>query len=149
MLEKQVYDLELRDFIQHPIWYFPMDDSVEDELSVKPFDINELPGDYQVIIKCFFSDCEGKQYIGYIYWNSPPKIEDIKPVLFTSGEGCITFWNGIAKPSWTDYDATLQAIRNYFPITFSSEAIENFPSISGTLEGLYFFGDDNSIQYII
>ncbi|ABD79870.1 hypothetical protein [Saccharophagus degradans] len=148
MVEKQIYDLESEDLRKHPVWYFPMDDSVEDELSVKPCGTDEISADYQVIIKTVFIDGEGKEYLGYIYWSDPDTLEDLKPVLFVNEEDCITFWNGMIKPSWDDYDAALQVMKDRFPITFRSDAIENLPSISGVLDGLYFISDDDSIQYI-
>lgn len=148
MSEKQIYDLGPKDLLQHPVWYFPMDDSVEDELSVKPCSADDLSADYQVIVRTIFIDSEGQENLGYIYWNNPDNIEDLKPVLFLNDWDCITFWNGMIKPSWSDYDAELHAIKGRFPITFRSDAFDSFPSISGILNGLYFLGDGDSIQYI-
>jgi len=148
MLGKKIYDLVPDDFTFNPVWYFPMDESVEDELSLRPYDINNASPDYQVIVKAVFTDVEGSEYLGYIYWGNPSVIEYLKPVLFCDDEKCIAFWNGILKPSWEEYGADLQTVKNRLPITYRSEAVNNFQSISGVLNGLYFIDDNECIQFV-
>ncbi len=147
MLEKQVYDLTKNDINQHSAWYFPMDDSVEDELTVRPFNSGELSGDFQIIVRTVFADSKGKEYVGYIYWSDPDTIENIKPVLFVDNDNCITFWNGIIKPSWLDYGSVQQKIKKRLPLTYKSDVIANLHALSGTLEGLYYIDDNGNIRY--
>ncbi|CEO41945.1 hypothetical protein [Photobacterium kishitanii] len=151
MLEKQIYALNTDDLAQHPVWFFPRDDSVEDEeFSVRPCCLtDEDLMNYQIIVKTIFTDCEGEEYVGYIYWSNPPEIGYIQPVLFTTKEDCISFWYGIRKPDWASHDIEQQSMRSRFPITFRSDGFANLlPPIFGTLEGIYYFDKDKTIQYI-
>ena len=96
-MDKQVFDLTPRDFDETPVWFFPMDDSVEDEETVRPAEDASQIDDFQVVVKTHFYDQEGNGYLGYIYWGSPEKVEYLKPVMFFSddGESGLTFWNGM------------------------------------------------------
>ena len=143
MNDKQIYDLSRDDIRRYPVWYFPMDETVEDELTVRPIKANEkLPdGDYQVIVRTMFEGSDGQEYIGYLYWSDPPEISDIKPVVFTGDEDCVTFWNGMCEPSWNDYSSEQQALKNAFPLKYRSEAYDSLAVIFGELDGLYYLDD--------
>lgn len=60
MFEKQVYDLNEKDLIDHPVWYFPMDDTAQDELSIRPVEENFdfSTSDYQFIVRTEFSSVD-------------------------------------------------------------------------------------------
>jgi len=147
MLDKQVYDLEKEDLIEHAVWFFPMDDTVEGELTVRPLQDYDLAMSHRLIVKTLFFDSEGYSYVGYIYWSQPNVIEDVQPVLFTGGnEGCITFWNGVVDPYWKDYIDEQQELKKRLPITYQSESLEGLEALSGTIEGLYFIDENHNIQ---
>lgn len=140
MFEKQVYDLNENDLIDHPVWYFPMDDTAQDELSIRPVEENFdfSTSDYQFIVRTEFSSVDDEKFIGYLYWSFPAEIEYIKPVVFVGFDKCVTFWNGISKPSWDDYGGASGDLRKKFPFSFNSYSHETLYSLSGFLEGLYF-----------
>jgi hypothetical protein len=148
MLDKQVYDLTADDINQYSVWYFPMDDSVEDELTVRPVVGGTLPGDYQTIVRAVFTSAKGKEFVGYIYWSDPKAIENIKPVLFAHNSGCITFWNGVIKPSWADCGPEQVALNEQLPLAYKSESTPNLPTLLGVLEGLYYIDESDIIQYL-
>ncbi len=147
MYDKQIYDLTAQDINQYPVWFFPMDETVEDELTVRPVIGACLEGDFQVIVRTTFTDSKALQYIGYIYWSTPKVIGHIMPVMFTGVEECITFWSGIRQPSWSVYSASQQRLKDAFPIGYESDATVGLPSLTGTLKGLY-FSNNNNVQYI-
>lgn len=147
--EKQIYDLNLSDLIEYPVWYFPMDETCEDELSIRPFDKEDaIEDDHRMIVKTKFKSIQGKIFLGYIYWNQPEKIEDLQPVMFFNESLCITFWNGMMEPSWEDYKPFQKEIIHSFPYYFESEEHFGLNSIKGTLEGLYFIDDKNNVKLI-
>lgn len=147
MNDKQIYNLTKSDIEQYPVWYFPMDDSVEDELTVRPMFSNSQHSDYQVIVMTKFTGNDEEEYVGYIYWSMPNVVQHIKPVIFTSEEACITFWNGITLPSWSDYDAEQQLLFNALPLKYSSIECQGLSSISGILNGLYYI-DGTTIKIV-
>ena len=144
-MDKEVFELTRDDIEEHPVWYFPMDDSVEDELTVRPFKGDCEPNEYQVIVKTTFQGSNGKEFTGYVYWSIPNTIEDIKPVVFTSNDECITFWNGLMEAKWNDYSSEQQTIRLSLPLKYSSSSCQGLSSISGVIEGLYYIDDNNTI----
>ncbi|MDA0120800.1 hypothetical protein [Vibrio sp. T11.5] len=81
--------------------------------------------------------------MGYIYWNNPNNVEDVKPVVFVNNEDCVTFWNGIVEANWSDYGEEQKELRSKLPLKYSSETVQGLESLSGKLEGLYYFKDEN------
>ncbi|CAM2943411.1 hypothetical protein [Vibrio neptunius] len=143
MIEKEIYELTRDDLKQYPIWYFPMDDTVDDELTIRPFDGDCQTNDCQVIARTVFFANDGSEYMGYIYWNNPNNVEDVKPVVFVNNEDCVTFWNGIVEANWSDYGEEQKELRSKLPLKYSSETVQGLESLSGKLEGLYYFEDEN------
>lgn len=148
MMDKQIYDLTEDDINQHPVWYFPMDETVEDELTIRPVDDLHGLGDAQIIVKTEYSDSKGAKYVGYIYWNTPDTVEDLKPILFTGNNECISFWNGIVKSPWGDCSPAQQCIRSYLPVQYKSYSFDRLYSLTGVLKGLYYYDDKYVVNYI-
>lgn len=99
MADKQVYELTLQDLLEHGVWYFPMDETVEDELTVRPAGPGQgFEQDYQVIVRTTFESREGSRYLGYLYWHASAHVCDSQPVVFVGNSDCIAFWSGIATP---------------------------------------------------
>lgn len=46
-----------------------MDDSVEDELTVRPLQAVESCADAQLIVRTNFEGRNGARYLGYLYWD--------------------------------------------------------------------------------
>jgi len=71
MCDKQVYDLTARDIEEHGVWYFPMDETVENELTVRPV-LTREPIDigFQIIVRTWFETRDGARNVGYIYWSN-------------------------------------------------------------------------------
>lgn len=148
MSDKQVYDLTEEDILTHQCWYFPMDETVQDELTVRPAPVGlESHSDYQCIVRTSYSDASGGEYVGYVYWGRPELVQHLKPTMFT-GKECITFWYGSSQPSLCDYRLLREKADGVFPIRFISERFGELGTIVGELLGLYFLNDDNEINYI-
>ncbi len=148
MLDKQVYDLTESDINEHSVWYFPMDETVEDELTVRPLkDVNQI-GDAQLIIKTQFIDSQNRQYLGYVYWGTPDTVDCIKPVMFTDESECISFWNGLSKPSWDEYGGSQAPLKEALPVRFETTAFPTIKSLSGSLKGLYYINDAGVTDFI-
>lgn len=147
-LDKQVYDLTAEDLNQFPVWYFPMNETVEDEATVRPLHgLEPNIDDLQIIVRCRFKTANGAIYLGYLY-PGINEIDLIKPMLW-AGDLCVTFWNGMSEPS-ADY---LQKVReslpaNAWPIRYESEPTECDAVMDGNLEGLYFI-DDGNVQCVL
>ncbi len=142
MFDKQVYDLTARDIEEHGVWYFPMDETVQNELTVRPVFSRELIDiGFQILVRAWFQTCCGVRYIGYIYWGNSSVIGHLQPVMFVSVDQCINFWNGMSEPIWENYSPELQVIRSDFPISFSSESVFDLPVVTGVLQGLYSLKD--------
>lgn len=140
MCDKQVYELTVQDIEEHGVWYFPMDETVKDELTVRPVRSREpIDADFQIIVRARFKTKDGASYVGYVYWSYSSSVENLQPVMFVRIDECISFWSGIIEPTWADYSSELQVVRSALPVSFSSEVIFDLEAISGTLEGLYSF----------
>ena len=140
MCDKQIYDLTAQDIEEYGAWYFPMDETVEDELTVRPVDSkNVVDMGFQVIVRAWFETRRGDRYIGYIYWSNSSAIGHLQPVMFVGVDKCINFWSGMNEPVWESYPLEVQFIRSDLPVSFSSENVFELTSVSGMLQGLYSF----------
>ncbi len=149
-MDKQLYDLEPKDLDENLVWVFPMDDSVEDEETVRPVKDKEQLEDLQVIVKTIFEDQMGKKYYGYIYWGEPQNVEYLKPVMFfdESGESGIAFWNGMIEPESSDFDHADGILSSdSFPIRFESEDAFGLYPIKGELKGIYYIDSKDQIKF--
>jgi hypothetical protein len=142
MSDKQVYELSIDDLAHSGVWFFPMDDSVEDELTVRPLQEVESCADAQLIVRAHFEGRNGARYLGYLYWDGNGGVEYLKPVVLLDDGSAISFWSGIAKPSWAEYSEKAQALRKALPITYISEPLLGLPELSGVLEGLGYLDGD-------
>lgn len=142
MSDKQVYELTRGDLERCGAWFFPMDDSVEDELTVRQLEEFEPCSDLQMIVRTRFEGSNGARYVGYLYWDGSGDVGLLKPVLFLEDGSAVSFWSGLIEPSWEEYPEEVQSLRQAFPITFISESILGLAEISGVLEGLYYLDGD-------
>jgi len=149
MKYKQIYELTKKDLQENPVWYFPMDESVEDEVSAIPAETAEdIGNDLQIIVRTTFTTASDKKFIGYIYWNQTGAVEHLQPVILTDN-GAITFWNGIIPPD----DEYLEEVRTElgiptFPTVFESEKIFNLSRIMGELEGIGYINDKGEEVFV-
>ncbi|TFY84982.1 hypothetical protein DYL61_30250 [Pseudomonas nabeulensis] len=143
MTDKQIYELAIDDLACIGAWYFPMDESVEDELTVRPLLDKETCTDAQIIVRASFVGCDGSSYLGYLYWDGDGEVECLKPVILLEDGSFVTFWNGRVEPSWADYSARAQELRARLPFSYVSESIFELPKVSGRLEGLYYLDGDH------
>ena len=149
MMYKQVYELTLDDLMNFPIWYFPMDETVEDELSVRPLQSIDLAGTCpQIIIRTIFFDAFGSRYFGYIYWGVDSRVEQCQPVLYLSNDKGFAFWFGSIDPDDEDLNKDLRGISNLFPISFESEEVMGFSKLSGKLEGVYYMERSGKVRMV-
>ena len=52
--DKQVYELTIDDLDSCSVWFFPMDETVEDESTVRPLAEQEACSDFQIIVRTDF-----------------------------------------------------------------------------------------------
>lgn len=135
---KHVYDLSENDLKEFPVWYFPMDSTVDDELIVREVPIGEAcDTNLQIIVRTKFRSNGGAEFLGYIYWGHPEQVWFLKPVMFAHDVN-VTFWNGPIKPS-TDYlQRVNKAVPDLFPVSFRSEGVMGLDPLQGLLHGIYF-----------
>lgn len=139
-MDKQVYDLSYNDLANVGVWYFPMDESVEDEATVRPvYSAEQLLG-FRIIIRSVFKDSNGGKYLGYMYWGSGG-VEDLQPTIFLKKGGAVNFWSGMREPSWRKYPPVANMLKNALPISCMSEFLYGLPSINITLNDLAYFRD--------
>ena len=141
MSDKQVYELTIDDLDSCSVWFFPMDETVEDESTVRPLAEQETCSDFQIIVRTDFLGESGAVYRGYLYWDSNAAIEYVKPVILSDKGGAVSFWSGIVTPAWESSEFA-SSIRSELPISYASEPVFGLPSICGKLEGLYYLSDD-------
>lgn len=147
MTDKQVYELAIDDLARCGVWYFPMDESVEDELTVRPLLEKEVCADSQLIVRASFLGADNSRYLGYLYWDDSGRVEYLKPVILLEDGSSVTFWNGMVKPSWDDYSTRAQELRAVLPISYISEPLLELPEISGWLEGVYYL-DEEKVSWV-
>lgn len=143
MLDKQIYDLTVNDIYCWGVWYFPMDESVKDEATVRPLDDADGCADFQLIVRTKFEGVNGEQYIGYLYWSGFPEVKFLKPVVLLDDGSAVSFWSGIRKPSWNGYSGKAKSVSEALPLKFTSEPLLGLAEISGVLDGLYYL--DNRV----
>lgn len=148
MTDKQIYELAIDDLACSDAWYFPMDESAEDELTVRPLLDKEICSDAQIIVRASFFGRNGSSYLGYLYWDGGGEVEYLKPVVLLEDGSFVTFWNGMVEPSWADYSAKARELRSRLPFSYVSDSILDLPKISGRLEGLYYLNEDH-LSWII
>ncbi|UUC49975.1 hypothetical protein NOX82_29605 [Pseudomonas citronellolis] len=141
MFDKQVYELTINDLACYGVWFFPMDDTVEDELTVRPLLDMECCTDFQLIVRASFEG-DGYRYSGYLYWDGSGKVEYLKPVVLLEDGTAVSFWAGIAKPSWEEYPEKAKELRSALPLSYVSDSLPGLPGISGVLEGLGYIDGD-------
>jgi hypothetical protein len=138
---KQVYELTAADLEREAVWVFPMDESVEDEASVRPLRPGEVvPDGIQRIVRAVFEDATSKVFPGYIYPGSGGSVEDTRPVAWC-GNLCITFWNGMIEPSRTYLDQ-IKSANIQWPLTYETDAAEA-ANQAGSLNGVYYLDGDS------
>jgi hypothetical protein len=149
-MEKQLYDLVPEDLVKFPVWIFPMDDTVEDEETVRSVTDESQLEDLQVIVKTDFEDQAGNKYLGYVYWGEPKIVEYLKPVMFfdEAGESGMAFWNGMIEPEDVDFDQAKGILNSKsFPIRFESAGFFGLYPIKGELKGIYYLDDNDNRTY--
>ncbi|WP_407364140.1 hypothetical protein HKW97_23905 (plasmid) [Pseudomonas luteola] len=118
-----------------------MDDTAEDELTVRPLiDYSEVKN-RQVIVRAEFKNREDKTFTGYVYWSSDEAPENRQPVIFCSNSTCLNFWNGMFTPAWEEFPEECRALRHTLPITYQSEGFPGIEPMKGVLEGIYYLNN--------
>jgi hypothetical protein len=97
-IRKQVYELTVQDFLDHPIWGFCSDEEGvegQDEATVRPTTKTELtaelPGACVLAAKVGFAD--GSSGAGYLYNCEEDDIGRVQPNLL-AGASQVNFWLG-------------------------------------------------------
>ena len=147
-IRKQVYDLKLEDFEQHPIWEFALDEEGEegqDEATVRPYSYGGPadPGDGTLVVKARFILADGTTMYGFL---TPPLGEfsglgTIQPQIITP-EGPVSFWFGVLKPTKKDLARCYQRLgreaESIFPLRFQSEVEVVGGPVTGQLDGFLY-----------
>ena len=153
-IRKQVYDLTIEDFEQHPIWEFALDEEGEegqDEATVRPY---SLPGpadasEGMAVVKASFILADGTQMFGFL---TPPTTLDagglgtIQPQIITP-QGQVSFWYGVLEPTQEhlkkSYERLGRDAKEVFPVRFKSEVEVVGGPVTGTLNGFLYMEMEN------
>ena len=147
-IRKQVYDLKLEDFEEHPVWEFALDEEGEegqDEATVRPYSSAEPanPEDGTLLVKACFTLADGTTMYGCL---TPPFGEfsgmgTIQPQIITP-EGPVSFWFGVFKPTDEDleqcYKRLARTAERIFPLRFQSEVEIVGSPVNGELDGFLY-----------
>lgn len=138
-IRKQVYELTVQDFLDHPIWEFCSDEEGvegQDEATVRPTNktelTNEFPGACVLAAKVGFAD--GSSGAGYLYNCEDDDIGCVQPNLLVDASQ-INFWLGwlrfipnAAERVQLEYQKIGKSKDAVFPISF-----ESTPKVKGRL----------------
>jgi hypothetical protein len=147
-IRKQVYELTVQDFDQHPVWEFALDEEGEegqDEATVRPQPVAGPvdPAEGMVVVKARFKLADGTSMAGYLTPPSPYSVGPgtIQPQIITQ-HGQVSFWCGAFKPT------SDQLVQNYarlgrtadkiFPLHFASEVEVVGGPVVGILNGFQY-----------
>ncbi|GEM_PF-1800797 len=153
MILKHDYELTLLDFERYPIWYFPHYDEVEefdedaDGSTVTPFLGDQLP-DRISLVKAVFTDLDGTKHPGFIHLENTKQIGFLHPNLYVNGQQskCITFWKAHRDPRHKKLPEYYLELKGKFPIEFETVPSIHYTPISGILEGIYYYDENNEVQ---
>ncbi|WWF44025.1 hypothetical protein VRB14_14450 [Pseudomonas trivialis] len=95
MRDKQIWELTENDLHDVGVWCFPMDESVEDECTVRPC-VEEVG--LAMIVRAEFCDVDGTRYLGYVHWSLVEHIGHRQPTLFLNDGTAVSFWEELLNP---------------------------------------------------
>lgn len=146
-MEKNINELTIDDFEISPVWYFSMDETVEDEDSILPASQTEVDYEGLMIVRTDFVTDNNIKCMGYIYWENSSDITYAKPNLFINKEWISIHLGGFVSED--EIKLLLDKMTNFFPISFKSREVFGLNSISGQIDGLYYFDMDSSTHRLI
>lgn len=147
-VRKQVYELTVEDFDQHPVWEFALDEEGEegqDEATVRPRLVGGPvdPAEGMVVVKSRFALADGTSMAGYVTPPSPSSSDlgTIQPQILTQ-QGQVPFWCGAFKPASEDlaqnYGRLGRTAEKVFPVRFTSEVEIVGGPVIGILNGFLY-----------
>jgi hypothetical protein len=147
-IRKQVYELTVEDFDQHPVWEYALDEEGEegqDEATVRPHSVAGPvdPADGMVIVKARFTLADGTSMPGYLTPPSPDSggLGTIQPQIITQ-RGQVPFWCGAFRPTSEvlaqNYDRLERTADRVFPLRFTSEIEIVGGPVVGVLNGFQY-----------
>jgi len=153
MILKHSYELTLSDLEQYPIWYFPDYEDVEaydedaDESTVTPF-LGDGPLDRMSIVKTIFTDQSGVKHPGFIHLKNSDHFGFLQPGLYLNGEQArgVMFWAAQRNPANSILPNYFSELNGKFPIEFETVPSIHYTPISGILEGIYYYDENNEVQ---
>jgi hypothetical protein len=147
-IRKQVFELTVEDFDQHPVWEFALDEEGEegqDEATVRPQTVAGPvdPADGMVVVKARFTLADGTSMAGYVTPPSPYSggLGTIQPQIITQ-QGQVPFWCGAFKPTSEElvqnYGRLGRSAERVFPLRFTSEVEIVGGPVMGVLNGFLY-----------
>lgn len=146
-MEKNINELTVKDFEISPVWYFPMDETVEDENSIIPASQTEVDYEGQMIVETDFVTNNDIRYKGFIYWEDSSDVTFAKPNLFIDNEWISIHLGGFISEE--KIQSLMGKMKDLFPISFKSKEAFGLRSISGIIDGLYYFDMKSSTHRLI
>jgi hypothetical protein len=152
-IRKQVYELTVQDFQDHPIWEFCPEEvgaNGQDEATVRPTEKRELSGELagSCVVAANVKFADGSSGAGYLYNNDEARIGFVQPNLFV-GNAQINFWLGSLKflPNAPQripnhYKTIGKGKEAIFPLTFESAASVDGRVLRVVLQGFMARGLD-------
>lgn len=144
-VRRQVYELTLRDLVDHPVWEFALDEEGEegqDEATVRPWEVSPPvnAGDGMFVVRASFQLADGTRAVGYL---TPPvqgddSIGTVQPVIVTD-QGQVMFWHGVMVPTPDHrreaYAKLGRSAEQVFPIRYTSDVALMGGLVRGVLMG--------------
>ncbi len=149
-MRKQLYELELSDLKEYPIWEFSLDEEGtdgQDEETVRPHSIDTF--DFQSTFICLakFTLADGTVLEGYV---SPERdLEFSQPLIYIQDSG-VVFWFGIVKP--TDEEITEMKTllggpdKDIFPIKWETPFLKDGIPHEGLVDGFNYLNGVEKVK---
>lgn len=154
-IRKQVYDLNVEDFNEHPVWEFAHDEEGEegqDEVTVRPFEQQGLldPARSMFVIRAQLTLADRTRLWGYL---TPPAqhgsdLGTIQPVAMAP-QGQVSFWCGVVAPGANSVTAMYalmgkSSATEVFPVAFRSDIALVGGPVHGQVSGFLVIEDFNA-----
>ena len=136
-MNKKIWQLTEDDLKNNPVWYFPMSgDDGFDEENVLPATLSQTNDpNTLVVIAADFSDADGNEYFGYLYWGET-ELGYSQPCMYVNG-AAVTFWYGIVQPE------IKSLLKVKFPIHAVSRAEMGLQPLTINISGYGYLNEKN------
>jgi hypothetical protein len=144
---KSIFELTPEDMRGDELWVMPMDETVDDDMSVRAAGNQVVPDGLMALFRCSFVDARGRDFVGYAFRDQQVNVEVIRPVVWVGGVA-FNFWNGIVTPSAEYMAEVAEAFPpDCWPIRLTSNS-RHVDVMTYALRGIYYIEGDYDIMCV-